>query len=87
MGDTRDNPGETAGDAERTTVTPQPASAPAHRPRKSLSMHENVPVWYDCCSCEAEPYWAELAGESAEEPAAEPSGPDGESTMRGKRPA
>ena len=26
---------------------------------KSLSMHDNVPVWYDCCSCEAEPYWEE----------------------------
>jgi len=24
-----------------------------------VSMHENVPVWYDCCSCEAEPYWVE----------------------------
>ncbi|MDX1697982.1 MAG: hypothetical protein R3308_06810 [Thiohalobacterales bacterium] len=23
----------------------------------SLSMHANVPVWCDCCSCEAEPYW------------------------------
>lgn len=22
-------------------------------------MHTNVPVWYDCCSCEAEPYWLE----------------------------
>jgi len=27
----------------------------------SLSMHEGVPVWYDCCSCEAEPYWTERA--------------------------
>jgi len=24
---------------------------------KPISMHENVPVWYDCCSCEVEPYW------------------------------
>jgi hypothetical protein len=34
-----------------------------HRPgasRKKISMHEDVPVWYDCCSCEAEPYWFEL---------------------------
>jgi len=29
---------------------------------RSKSMHEGVPVWYDCCSCEAEPYWAALAG-------------------------
>jgi hypothetical protein len=37
-----------------------------HRPaagRKKISMHEDVPVWYDCCSCEAEPYWAEMAVE------------------------
>jgi hypothetical protein len=26
---------------------------------KSISMHEDIPVWYDCCSCEAEPYWLE----------------------------
>lgn len=25
----------------------------------SLSMHADVPVWCDCCSCEAEPYWVE----------------------------
>ncbi|MGD8588620.1 MAG: hypothetical protein PVG22_07280 [Chromatiales bacterium] len=34
-------------------------------PKKGLSMHEDVPVWYDCCSCEAEPYWVE---QFAEEP-------------------
>ena len=28
--------------------------------KKSISMHDDVPVWYDCCSCEAEPYWIEL---------------------------
>lgn len=27
--------------------------------KKPISMHEDVPVWYDCCSCEAEPYWLE----------------------------
>ena len=26
---------------------------------KPISMHEDIPVWYDCCSCEAEPYWLE----------------------------
>jgi hypothetical protein len=31
--------------------------------RRSLSMHADVPVWYDCCSCEAEPYWVERLGE------------------------
>lgn len=33
--------------------------------KKSLSMHEDVPVWCDCCSCEAEPYWIELMEESS----------------------
>lgn len=28
--------------------------------KKSLSMHEDVPIWCDCCSCEAEPYWIEM---------------------------
>ena len=28
-------------------------------PKKTISMHEDIPVWYDCCSCEAEPYWLE----------------------------
>jgi hypothetical protein len=27
--------------------------------RKSISMHDGVEVWQDCCSCEAEPYWLE----------------------------
>ena len=27
--------------------------------KKPASMHEDIPVWYDCCSCEAEPYWVE----------------------------
>ena len=38
-----------------------PGVEPTHR--KGLSMHEDVPVWYDCCSCEAEPYWVEALGE------------------------
>lgn len=31
-----------------------PASRKRRRP---LSMHEDVAVWCDCCSCEAEPRW------------------------------
>jgi len=30
---------------------------------RRLSMHEGIAVWCDCCSCEAEPYWAEVAAE------------------------
>jgi hypothetical protein len=33
------------------------------RRRKPISMHEGIAVWCDCCSCEAEPYWAEIAEE------------------------
>jgi hypothetical protein len=31
--------------------------------KKSINMHDDIAVWCDCCSCEAEPYWAELAEE------------------------
>lgn len=31
--------------------------------KKSLSMHEDVLVWRDCCSCEAEPYWIKMMEE------------------------
>lgn len=27
--------------------------------KRSKSMHDGVPLWHDCCSCEAEPYWTE----------------------------
>lgn len=33
------------------------------RRRRSMSMHDGIAVWCDCCSCQAEPYWAELAEE------------------------
>ena len=33
------------------------------KPRASKSMHDGIAVWCDCCSCEAEPYWRELADE------------------------
>ena len=38
-------------------------AAPKRKGRKSKSMHDGIAVWCDCCSCEAEPYWAELADE------------------------
>lgn len=31
--------------------------------RKRVNMHEGIAVWCDCCSCEAEPYWAAVAEE------------------------
>ena len=38
--------------------TSQLADTTAER-TASKSMHDGVPVWCDCCSCEAEPYWLE----------------------------
>jgi len=40
-------------DADKATA-PAPAAM-------SKSMHDGVAVWCDCCSCEMEPYWAEVA--------------------------
>lgn len=42
------------------------ATATGGKPGDSLSMHADVPVWCDCCSCEAEPYWVEAFRESDE---------------------
>lgn len=41
--------------------TPEPEAGTARK--KRLSMHEGIAVWADCCSCEAEPYWQEVAEE------------------------
>ncbi|GAB3514662.1 hypothetical protein [Photobacterium alginatilyticum] len=30
---------------------------------KRKNMHEGIAPWCDCCVCEAEPYWAEVAEE------------------------
>jgi hypothetical protein len=38
----------------------QPAAGMDQKP---ISMHENVPVWCDCCTCAAEPYWLAVAEE------------------------
>jgi hypothetical protein len=37
-------------------------AAPAEK-RKRANMHEGIGVWCDCCSCEAEPRWVEVAEE------------------------
>lgn len=43
---------------------PTRSNAPDDEHKKgSISMHENVPAWYDCCSCEAEPHWLAVAEE------------------------
>jgi hypothetical protein len=39
------------------------AGTAAPKGKRSLSMHDGVAVWCDCCSCEAEPYWVAVAHE------------------------
>lgn len=31
--------------------------------RSSISMHDGIAVWCDCCTCEIEPYWQAVADE------------------------
>lgn len=52
-----ENP-EAPGDAEQRAATALPEGR-----KKRSNMHEGIGIWCDCCSCEAEPYWAELADE------------------------
>ena len=51
----------------RQHIDPDTAAAPAAANRQpktmSKSMHDGIAVWCDCCSCEMEPYWAEVARE------------------------
>ena len=42
-----------------------PGNSPKRERTTSKSMHDGIPVWYDCCSCEAEPYWLEAMSENA----------------------
>ena len=36
-------------------------SQPLKEKHQGLSMHENIGYWCDCCCCEAEDRWRELA--------------------------
>lgn len=42
------------------SAVPDATKKPAEPPR---SMHDRIATWCDCCTCEAEPRWAELADE------------------------
>lgn len=35
--------------------------APPKKGPMTKSMHDGIAVWCDCCSCEAEPRWVEVA--------------------------
>lgn len=56
-GPSESQPSETAAAASNAPTTPEPKG------RRSISMHEGIAVWCDCCSCEAEPYWVEIGRE------------------------
>lgn len=45
------------------TASRQPASPAAGEKKQRANMHEGIAVWCDCCCCEAEPYWEEVAAE------------------------
>lgn len=47
--------------------TTQQQSGPQAERNRPVSMHEDIPVWHDCCSCEAEPYWLEAMALSADD--------------------
>ncbi len=50
-------------DGHSAVSTSPPAITADRKSGQSLSMHDGIAVWCDCCSCEAEPYWAALAEE------------------------
>ena len=52
-----------SGDKDAPRATEQSSPAPGKNKKKHISMHEGIGAWADCCSCEAEPYWRELADE------------------------
>lgn len=47
-----------------TDTAATPAAASREAEGMSKSMHAGIAVWCDCCSCEMEPYWEEVARES-----------------------
>ena len=54
-------PESSGNEQEKRTSSRQPGIGAAGTRRRSLSMHDGIAVWCDCCSCEAEPYWVEAA--------------------------
>jgi hypothetical protein len=62
-----------AAHSNEAAATHPSAEAPAGM---SKSMHDGVAFWCDCCSCEAEPYWAALAGEAGMEGDGDRNGDD-----------
>ena len=64
MADSREDSGERDEDeAPQQPLRQSTEVRPPKARRKSLSMHDGIAVWCDCCSCEAEPYWVAVAEE------------------------
>jgi hypothetical protein len=64
MADSREDSGKRDEDeAQQQSLRQSRAVRPPKTRRKSLSMHDGIAVWCDCCSCEAEPYWVAVAEE------------------------
>jgi hypothetical protein len=74
-----------------TEISPQHLEGDhsAKQKRKSLSLHEDITVWCDCCSCEAEPYWIEAAEAMGIDPGCdlEDADPQLEVKVRIRRPS
>jgi hypothetical protein len=51
------------GTEEQREASQRPAAPAEMKERKRANMHEGIGVWCDCCSCEAEPRWVEVAEE------------------------
>ena len=58
-----DNPAAQEDELAVARATESVPPGPHGARRRSPSMHEGIAVWCDCCSCEAEPYWVEIAKE------------------------
>lgn len=50
-------------DENREDSTQSLKKSPDVIKKKRANMHDGIAVWCDCCSCEAEPYWVEVAEE------------------------
>ena len=59
---------EEGGDGGATTAHETSGTRMPQAVRSRISMHDGVTDWCDCCSCEAEPYWAEVAEELGIDP-------------------
>jgi hypothetical protein len=64
---------------------PEKAQNERESAAKPISMHDNVEVWEDCCVCEPEPRWRELAEELEREQATRDSHCGGSSLPDEKR--